>query len=330
MNSVLIIGGTQFIGRHTTEELLSQGYEVTLLNRGTLNIPFSRPVTTLVADRKNKGELQQALQGHTFDAVVDMIGYLPEDVQLLLDVLDYPLQRYVLISTASVYKMPWVPPTREDAPLEDNPQTNAYGYNKVLCEEVIRKAHAHKGLAGVILRLPAVYGEYDPQCREWYVVKRLYDNRPHMALADGDLGIVHRIYAKDVARAISLCLKADTHVLGQSYNIGHTHAHPAVELTRMICQQLQKDLELVSIPATLLPWGNPHAFAQPMLLDLSKARNELGFTAHYSVLEGLQRTLAWLDSHRPTEWRLAPMYKEDPFNYQLEDCLIGKVKALYQ
>ena len=39
-NRVLVLGGTQFIGVHIVRELLAQGYEVALLNRGVTPSPF--------------------------------------------------------------------------------------------------------------------------------------------------------------------------------------------------------------------------------------------------------------------------------------------------
>jgi len=41
MDRALVVGGTRFIGRHTVDELLAHGYDVTIFNRGRHANPFA-------------------------------------------------------------------------------------------------------------------------------------------------------------------------------------------------------------------------------------------------------------------------------------------------
>ena len=52
MKKILILGGTNFIGRYLTERLLeSSGYEITLFNRGYTNAHLFPEVNRIFGDR---------------------------------------------------------------------------------------------------------------------------------------------------------------------------------------------------------------------------------------------------------------------------------------
>src|SRR5262245_44299834 len=81
---VLVIGGTRFMGRFLAARLVAKGDQVTLCNRGTRPDPFGDRVERLVGDRAT-GDFERQLDGRSFDAVVDMIGYLRPDVERAID-----------------------------------------------------------------------------------------------------------------------------------------------------------------------------------------------------------------------------------------------------
>ena len=80
--SVLVLGGTQFIGRASVAALLSDGgYDVTLLNRGRSRPnPFEGRVATLKADRTDAAAVEAALASRRWDAVIDFIAFAPADL----------------------------------------------------------------------------------------------------------------------------------------------------------------------------------------------------------------------------------------------------------
>jgi 2'-hydroxyisoflavone reductase len=81
---VLVLGGTQFLGRHVVDAALEHGHEVTLFNRGQTRPELFPGVEKLRGDRD--GDLA-ALEGRAFDAVVDTSGYVPRIVRATLDAL---------------------------------------------------------------------------------------------------------------------------------------------------------------------------------------------------------------------------------------------------
>src|SRR5881275_2646892 len=106
---ILILGGTQFLGRHTVDVALERGHDVTLFNRGQTRPELFPDVEKLHGDRD--GDLS-ALDGRAFDAVVDTSGYVPRVVLQTLDALG-DVGHYTFVSSISVYADLSSPPTEE-------------------------------------------------------------------------------------------------------------------------------------------------------------------------------------------------------------------------
>lgn len=79
---LLIIGGTQFLGRHLTTAALAGNHEVTLFNRGNHPSPAMANVETIVGDRNR--DLHK-LKGRHWDGVVDTCGFLPDNVRAVAE-----------------------------------------------------------------------------------------------------------------------------------------------------------------------------------------------------------------------------------------------------
>ena len=97
---LLILGGTLFVGRAVAEAALERGHELTLFHRGRTNPGLFPDVEHLHGDRD--GDLS-ALEGRSFDAVIDTSGYVPRVVRASAELLAGSVDRYVFVSTISVY-----------------------------------------------------------------------------------------------------------------------------------------------------------------------------------------------------------------------------------
>ena len=136
--SVLVLGGTGFIGPHMVRELLRRGHSVTLFNRGRSNRGLFPDLETIIGDRD--GGLQ-GLEGRRWDAVVDNSGYVPRHVQDSARLLAKNTKRYLFVSTLSVYA-DFSIRNDEDSPLAtiadesiEEVTGETYGALKVLCEK---------------------------------------------------------------------------------------------------------------------------------------------------------------------------------------------------
>jgi 2'-hydroxyisoflavone reductase len=98
---ILILGGTGFTGPYQVRYALSRGHKVTVFNRGKTHPgELSSEVEQLIGDRN--GQLD-ALRNRKWDIVIDNPTTLPAWVRDAAQVLKGNVERYVFISTISVY-----------------------------------------------------------------------------------------------------------------------------------------------------------------------------------------------------------------------------------
>jgi 2'-hydroxyisoflavone reductase len=168
---ILILGGTVFLGRHVVEAGQARGHELTLFNRGQTNPELFPDVEKL---RGNRDGSLVALEGRSFDAVVDTSGYVPRVVRQTIEALG-DVGHYTFVSTIGVYA-DFSQPPREDAPLaaleeETEDWREAYGPLKALCEREVRAQVPD----AFILRPGLISGPWDPTGRFTYWPVRVAD-----------------------------------------------------------------------------------------------------------------------------------------------------------
>src|SRR6476660_4197537 len=98
---ILILGGTGFTGPYQVRYALSRGHKITTFNRGKTH-PGELPndVEQLIGDRNGKLD---ALKDREWDVVIDNPTTLPAWVRDAAQILKGNVERYVFISTVSVY-----------------------------------------------------------------------------------------------------------------------------------------------------------------------------------------------------------------------------------
>jgi 2'-hydroxyisoflavone reductase len=98
---ILILGGTGFIGPYEVQYALSRGHKVTTFNRGKTH-PGELPdeVEQLIGDRNGRLD---ALKNRQWDVVIDNPTTLPAWVRDAAQILKGNVERYIFISTISVY-----------------------------------------------------------------------------------------------------------------------------------------------------------------------------------------------------------------------------------
>src|SRR4051812_23481823 len=100
---VLLIGGTGLISTAITRALLELGADVTHFNRGRSAAP-PPGLTTLAGDRRDFPAFERQMAGAgTFDCVVDMVGYRPDEAESAVRALAGRVGQLVFCSTVDVY-----------------------------------------------------------------------------------------------------------------------------------------------------------------------------------------------------------------------------------
>jgi 2'-hydroxyisoflavone reductase len=205
---ILILGGTGFTGPFQIQYALGRGHKITTFNRGKTH-PGELPkeVEQLIGDRNGKLD---ALKGRKWDVVIDNPTSVPVWVRDAAQVLKGNVDRYVFISTISVYEPTKNAGITEDAPLQKYTGPDAmketresliaskfalYGPLKALSEAEAEKWFPNKAL---IIRPGLIVGPRDETDRFTYWPVRI--DRGGEVLAPGDpMDPVQFIDARDLA-----------------------------------------------------------------------------------------------------------------------------------
>ena len=204
---ILILGGTGFIGPYQVQYALSRGHKITTFNRGkTHKNELPEGVEQLIGDRN--GQLD-ALKNRRWDVVIDNPTTLPAWVRDAAQILKDNVERYVFISTISVYgevkqgvdesapvaKYEGPDPYKETLEAMKAGGFKTYGPLKALSEKEAEKWFPGKAL---IIRPGLIVGPHDETDRFTYWPVRF--DRGGEVLAPGNLNDpVQFIDARDLA-----------------------------------------------------------------------------------------------------------------------------------
>jgi 2'-hydroxyisoflavone reductase len=169
---LLVLGGTKFLGRHAIDAALGAEHEVTLFTRGKTNPELFPEAEHLRGDRD--GGLG-ALEGRSWDGAVDTSGFVPRIVRQSAELLRDSVQRYVFVSSISVYD-DFSAPVDESSPVArlDDPSSEEvlehYGALKAACEEVVEGAYGDRSAR---VRAGLIVGPHDATDRFTYWPRRI-------------------------------------------------------------------------------------------------------------------------------------------------------------
>jgi len=182
---LLILGGTGFLGPQQVEYALSRGHTLTLFNRGRTNPELFPDVEQLRGDRN--GDLK-ALEGRSWDAVIDNPATLPRWVRESAQLLKDSCEQYLFVSSISVYAGFAEIGMNESAPVGtlDDPTTErvtgeTYGPLKALAEQEAERAFPGRA---TIVRPGLIVGPGDRSDRFTYWPARI--DRGGEVLAPGE------------------------------------------------------------------------------------------------------------------------------------------------
>jgi|KBSSwiStaDraftv2_1062776.scaffolds.fasta_scaffold214280_2 2'-hydroxyisoflavone reductase len=297
---ILVLGGTRFLGRAFVEAAGERGHTLTLFNRGRTNPGLHPGVERITGDRD--GGLG-ALAGRTWDAVMDPSGFFPRVVGASASALAKSAERYLFVSSISVYAEPMPRGVDETAPVarladpsvEDIGGGN-YGGLKALCEERVREAFDDRAL---VVRPGLIVGPHDTTDRFPYWPRRLARGGEVLAPGSADAP-VQLIDVRDLAAWMVTLLERGA---GGTFNAtGPAQPLAIGRCLERIAAAVGGNAKLTWVSESFLdaqgvePWMQLplwlHAADQPMMMaSIERARAE-GLTLR--PLEDTARdTLAW-------------------------------------
>lgn len=194
---ILILGGTEFVGRAVAEEAVGRGWDVTVFNRGRHTAPAG--VTVLHGDRTGDGGLA-ALADGTWDAVVDTWSGAPRAVRASARLLADRAERYVYVSTRSVYGYPVAAGATEDTPeVPADPDAGQVDYATDKRGAELAALAEFGAERALFVRAGLILGPYENIGRLPWWLNRVARGGP--VVAPGPRGLpVQYIDARDLAR----------------------------------------------------------------------------------------------------------------------------------
>jgi 2'-hydroxyisoflavone reductase len=277
--NVLVLGGTQFVGRHIVEELLRGGHAVTTLNRGQFIDELPPQVERLRGDRNLGVTGLAALSGRKWETCIDVSGFMPLHVRSSTEKLYSSVRHYVFVSAVSVYGDPACGPVRETHPRsppagDDVTEINqaTYGPLKVACENIVSEVF---GGRCTLLRPQIVAGPYDPLDRFSYWVRRATQGGKMLAPGSG-ADHLQFIDARDVAGFVrTVCEKR----LSGRFNL----AGPRLTWTEFM--SVLGASNLVWVPAEILSAAGVSEFELPLFRPAGGPRSSLMHVDNSSAVQ---------------------------------------------
>ncbi|MEQ8787164.1 MAG: NAD(P)-dependent oxidoreductase [Pirellulaceae bacterium] len=305
---VLVIGGAGYIGSTLSRDLWEHGHDVTVLDRllfgGESLVPLlGKPRFRLVpGDMRDESLLKKVIPGH--DAVVLLAAIVGEPAcnrdpetaietnligarKVLRTAHESGVERFVFSSTCSNYGVSAdAGLVDETAPLQP---LSTYSETKVQAEKEILETNGGK-FHPTVLRFSTAFGV---SARMRFDL--LVSDFTRAAVKEKKLVIFGEqfwrpfVHINDIAKSVRMVLDADAALVsGEVFNVGANDANTQkVELGRNVCQHVAgTELEFVERDY------DPRSYR----VDFTKIKQRLGFTADWSVEDGIQEVKSGLEA----------------------------------
>jgi nucleoside-diphosphate-sugar epimerase len=315
--SLLVTGGTGFLGLHTCEYFADRGWDVTAFDRK----PFEEEdgiegVQYVEGDVRDEDAVQEAIADT--DAVVHTAAALPlwdDDtirevtIQGTRNVLwaakDADVDSVVYISSTAVYGTHDTHPITEESPLDG---VGAYGNAKIEAERICADFR-RMGMCVPVLRPKTFIG---PQ--RLGVFQILFDwveDGASIPLVGWGNNRYQLLHVRDLVRAIDLMLTADRETVNETFNVGADDFGTMKEDFQAILDYAGTGKRVIGTPASLAilalrvlerldlsplyPWVYETAH-EDSYVSVEKLKG-IGWEPEYSNKEALIETYRWYLDH---------------------------------
>ena len=327
--AALVIGGTGPTGPLVVNGLVERGFEVTIAHTGRHETDLIGPeVRHIHTDPFDGSATAEALGDESFDLAVVMYGRL----RVLAPLLAGRCGHFVSIGGVGVYRGFGSPddlfPLGMPVPLPHNAPLVGDGqeFRKLrmirVTEEAVFEHHPH----AIHLRYPQLYGPRQPLPREWPLVRRALDRRPHLVVADGGLTVKSQGWIGNAAHATLLACGAPAAALGGIYNVADSSALSIAQIAEVVANELGHSWELVPLPYDLASparplvgsWSTTHR-----VLDIGPTAQDLGYQDVLAPVDAWPAAARWLAENPPERGGALEQRLGDPFDYDAEDRLVA-------
>lgn len=312
---ILVTGGKGFIGSKIVEMLSQEGHQVTVVdNEDTYGIMSKQDLHALYKWRMRNWVTKnvQFIPGDVLNRLIclKVFSYNPDIVihlatyprakivdndpilgipkvintttNLLWHAEKFGVRKFVYVSSSMVYG-DFTDGTKEDAKTKPK---NIYGEAKLAGERLVKLFSKRDGLNYNIVRPSGVYGPGDMPDR---VVSKFFENAMQnkaITLHNGD-NKVDFTYRQDAARGIIMA--ALSSVANVSFNITAGNATSLRTLAEKIVSLTGSDSDIEDI-------GNHKLYPLRGTLDISRAKDLIGYQPEFTLDQGLKSYYDWLQN----------------------------------
>ena len=299
-SSILLIGGSGFLGTALAEGLSRRGWQVGIFDR----LPPREPkenVKTLIGELSDADLLQRALDRYprvvylaqataTAPAADRLLSSFVGNLEIFLKVLDEAIrariQEFTLFSSGgAVYGEPGKLPVSEDDPKHP---LSPYGVLKMTMEQYLAMIAASVGFRHLCLRPSNPYGpgqNFDgTQGLVAISMARIARGQPVSMLGEGS-AIKDYVYIDDFVDAVIRLLDASE--ASGPFNIGSGQGRSVREVIDLVAKTVGKD-------ATVERKSTQAGDVQSSVLAIDKINSLTGWKPTTTFAEGLAATWKWM------------------------------------
>jgi nucleoside-diphosphate-sugar epimerase len=304
---VLIIGGTGNISTAITQQLIQDGADVTVYNRGLTGAEFKGPYQVIKGDRTDYHTFEKQMKdAQLFDCVIDMIGYNPQDAQSLIQAFSGRTEQVIFCSTVDVYTKPAAKyPIIESEERKPSPSF-PYAFKKAKCEGLLEDAAEKRAFALTIIRPAHTYNDDRTPISfigsGHHLLKRIRQGKPIIMLGNGTSfwASAHR---DDVAPTFAAAV-CNPQVYGKSYHVAAEEWMTWEQHYNTVAEVMHAPpIHFIYIPTSILGRMAPKAaewsvvnFTYNNIFDNSAAKRDLGYEYRIKWREGVGKIIKYLDS----------------------------------
>ncbi|SFC11429.1 UDP-galactose 4-epimerase [Alkalibacterium subtropicum] len=326
--AILVTGGAGYIGSHTVVELIEKNYDVVIVDDYSNSKPevltrlkeiTGKDIPFHEVNICDKKALREVFEQHELDAVIHFAGYkaVGESVAqplkyysnnlygtiVLMELMnEYNVKKIVFSSSATVYGMTNEAPFTEDMPLST---TNPYGTTKMFIEQFIQDQYlADNQWSAALLRYFNPIGAHAsgrigedpndiPNNLMPYITQVAVGKREKLSVFGSDYDTHDGTGVRDYIHVVDLAkghIKALEKVMGmtgvEAYNLGTGKGYSVLDVIHAF-----ENANEVEIPHEIVD-RRPGDIATSYA-DVTKAKNELGWEATYSIEDMCRDSWKW-------------------------------------
>jgi nucleoside-diphosphate-sugar epimerase len=326
---ILFIGGTGIISSASARLALQRGHDLYLLNRGNTTkreVPDGAQV--LRGDIRDAHSARAALQGLSFDAVVNWVAFTTEHIQTDLELFRGRTGQYVFISSASAYRTPPAALPVTESTVLDNPYWQ-YSRNKIACEEMLVRAYREEKYPITIVRPSHTYDKtLLPFDGGYTVVNRMRQGKKVVVHGDGT-SLWTLTHHADFAKGM-VGLLGHPAAIGDAIHITSDEWLSWNQIYEIVARAAGTTAQMVHVPSDLIAaydpdWGAGLVGdkAHSMVFDNSKIKRLVpDFCATIPFARGADEIVAWYDASPARQ-------VVDEAMDRTMDLLIEKVESIF-